>query len=172
MLRQVLHNHFAAALGGAHHVRRVHRLVGANHHKLSDLIEQRKERDIEGARHIVLDSLHGTAFHQGHMLMGRRVEHHVGLVFFEDSVHALVIAHACNERHQVQGAAVFHHHFLLDFVGIVLVNIDNDQLFGGVFCNLSYKFAADRATATRNHADLALDKVADILVVELDRFTP
>ena len=172
LLRQVLHNHFAAALGGAHHVRRVHRLVGANHHKLSDLIEQRKEGHIKGSDNVVLNRFHRAIFHQGHMLVGRRVENNIGLVGLENMAHALVVTHASDQRHQVQGVAVFHHHFLLDFVGIVLVNIDNDQLPRSILCNLAHEFATDRATATRNHADLALDKVADILVVELDRFTP
>ena len=172
LLRQVLHNHFAAALGGAHHVRGVHRLVGRDHHELFHLVEQRKERDIEGARHIVLDSLHRATFHQGHMLVGRRMEHHVGLVFFEDSVHALVVAHACNERHQVQRIAVFHHHFLLDFVGIVFVDVDYDQLLGVVLCNLAHQFRANRAAATCHQANLPFDEPANVLVVERDRFSP
>ena len=172
MLGQILHNHFAAALARPHHVGRVHRLVGTDHHELLDPVEQREERHVEGSRYVVLNGLHGAVFHEGHMLVRRRVEHHVGLVPLENLVHAVVVAHASDKHRQVQRVAILHEEFLLDFVGVVLVNIYNHDLLGAVLCNLAHEFAADAAAATRNHADLALDKPAHIIVVKGHRFAP
>ena len=168
LLGEELHDHLAAALGRPHHVGGVYRLVGTDHHELAHVVVQRERRHVERADDVILDGLHGVCLHERHVLVRGGMEHHLGLVLLENLVHAEVVAHARDKRHQVQLAAIFHHEFLLDFVGVVLVDVDDYHLLGAVFCNLAHEFAAYASATASDHAHLALDKVADVPVVELD----
>ena len=77
------------ALGGAHHARRVHGLVGRDHD------EARRRRALTAARgqqpraaDVVLDRLARVRFHQRHVLVRRGVEDDVGPVRRHHRVHA------------------------------------------------------------------------------------
>ena len=166
LLGQELHNHFATALGGAHHIRRVHGLVGTDHHKLLDAIQHRKRTHIKGTHHIILDSFHRVIFHERHMLVRSRMEHHLWPIPLENLVHAEVVAHRRNQRHQIQLVAILHAQFLLNFVGVVFIDINNNHLLRIVFGNLAHEFGANRTATARDHTNLAFDKVTNVLVIK------
>ena len=54
------------------------------------------------AQHIVLDGLVGAALHQGHMLVGRGVEHHIGAVLFHDPPDPAPVPDRADEGRKVQ----------------------------------------------------------------------
>ena len=49
-------------------------------------------------------------------------------VLFENIIHPVGIPHGTDEHFQIQ-IRIFSLQFLLDIIGIILVNIHNDQLF-------------------------------------------
>jgi hypothetical protein len=106
-----LAGHFGEALRGAHHVRRVHRLVGRDQHKLL------RARLLRGARHrersadVVGHRLEGVVLlHQRHVLVRGCMEHNLRLVPGENLRHAarvLRIADHRNHRHARLAVAEF-----------------------------------------------------------------
>ena len=103
--------------------------------------------------------------------MGRRVEHHLGLVLLENLVHTEVVTNTCNQGYQVQAVTVLHHQFLLYFIGIVLVNIHDNHLLRIVFGNLAHQFATDTTAAARDQTDLTFNELTNFGIVEAYRFT-
>ena len=85
-----LENHLTEPLGGAHEVGGVYRLVGGNHHKFLRAVLLRCPHHMIGAEDVVLHCLRGAFFHEGHMLVGRRVEHHLGTVIVKELVNPLL----------------------------------------------------------------------------------
>lgn len=119
----------------------------------------------------VREILKQVIFHQWDMLVRSRVKDYIGLILLEDFVHTEIIAYACNQCRKVQAFAVFHGKLLLNVVSVVFIDIYNNHLLRAVFCNLANEFTSDAAAASRNKANLAFDKPADIVVIELDWFT-
>ena len=89
------------------------------------------------------------------MLVGSGVENHIGMERLKNFIHAEVVANACNKRHEIQAFAILHRKLLLDFVGIIFVDIDNDNLLRIVLRNLAHEFRAYASSRTRNQNCLA-----------------
>ena len=66
---------------------------------------------------------------------------------------------------------VFEAQLLLNVIGAVFININNDELFRRIGGNLTAQFRTDGAAAARYKHCFALDERADLFVVDLNRVT-
>ena len=101
------------------------------------------------------------------MLVRRRVEDQLRPVRVEDRADALRVAHAAYERHQVEIRVVVPQ-LLLDGVGVVLVDVEDDELLGVVARDLAAELGSDGAAAPGDHDNAALDETAHLLRVHHD----
>ena len=165
-----LHHHLAQALRGAHDVGGIHRLIRGDQHELLHAVLHRGHGHFIGAEDVVLDGLVGAVLHQGDVLVGGGVEHQLRSVLGHDVVQTAHVPHGADEHLQIQlrmGVAQLH----LDIVGVVFVDIEDDQLFGVAFGDLAAQLAADGTTAAGDHHHLAGDIPADLLQIHLNRVT-
>ena len=95
------------------------------------------------------------------MLVGRRVENHLGAQAAEQSVHLLGVAHRGDEHFQVQLVAVFAAQLLLDGVGVVLVDVHDDEHRGLAAGDLAAQLGADGPAAAGDHDALAAHQLGD-----------
>ena len=86
---QALYVDFSQALATAHDVRGVHRLICTDHHKLLHTITYSGICHHTGTEHVCSNRLAGVLFHQGDMLVGRRMEHHLGVPVAEHIIHTV-----------------------------------------------------------------------------------
>ena len=73
------------------------------------------------------------------------MEYNIRPVGAEYTVQPLSVAHRANDNSQIQLVAVLAQKLLLDIVCIILINIQNNELFGLAFGNLPAQLAANRA---------------------------
>ena len=99
------------------------------------------------------------------------VENEVGLIFFKDLIDPEIITHRSDKRCKIELAAVFHDKLLLYLIGAVLVNINYDDLFRLILCDLAHKLRTDASAAAGNKAGLSPDEVLYVLVVEFYRLS-
>ncbi len=74
---------------------------------------------VEGAQDIVFNRFRGTMFHQGHMLVCRRVKDHLGTVFLKDCIHGCAVLDITDKGYNLQ-AAKFQAQLLVGFINTVL----------------------------------------------------
>ena len=117
-----LYDHFAEALGGAHDVGRVDGLVRGDLHEDIRTVLVRTAGNVQGAEHIVLDSLIGACLHQRHVLVCSRIEHDLRPVLCKNVLHFPAVADASDENEQIEIRHIVQQ-FLLNVIGVVLVNI-------------------------------------------------
>ena len=171
LLRHVLDDHLTGTLGRAHDVGGIDRLIGGDHHKLGGLIFHRQLGDVIGTEDVVLDSFLGNRLHQRHMLVRSCVEYQFRAVLLKNHLHLVVIPDGRDQRDKIEISAVFAHQLLLDLIGAVLVDIDDDHLLGLIGGDLTHQLAADGTAAARHHADLAGDERAYLVFVKFDRLS-
>ena len=121
--------------------------------------------------HIVLDGLVGALLHEGHMLVGRRVEDDVRSVLFDDRVDPLRVPHRADKGHQME-VVIFSPQLLLDLVGIIFVYIEDDQRLRSGRGDLPAQLAPDGAASSGDHDHLILEHFHDLTVVDLDLGSP
>ena len=92
--------------------------------------------DLPCAEHIIFHRLIWAILHERHMLVGCRMIDDVWMVHRKYIVHPLCIAHRCNEYDQIQ-FRMLHLQLLLDTVGIIFINIDDNELSGLVLRHLT-----------------------------------
>ena len=159
-----LDHHLADALGGAHHIGGVHGLVRADQDEAARARLHRDAGYVVGAHHVVLDRLVWAVLHQGHVLVGRGVEDDVGLVLREDLAQAARVAHRADQGLQVQARRAGTE-LLLDGVGVVLVDVEDDQALGRGLGDLATELGADRPAAARHEDRLVAQGAADLVQV-------
>ena len=163
-----LHDHLAQALGRAHDVRGVDGLVRRDEDKALRAEAIRRLRDVVRAEDVILDRLKRRRLHERHVLMRRRVAHEIRPVTVKDLHDALTVAHGADEHDQIQlrmRAPQLH----LDVVGVILVDIENDEPFRPLCRRLTAELAADAAAAARDEHGLAGDVGRDLIEVDLHR---
>ena len=116
---------------------------------------------------IVLNRLVGAVLHERHVFVGRRVIDDLRSVVFEYAEDPAAVADGADQRHQIE-LRIFLAQFHLNIVGIVLVDIKDDQLFGRMRRDLPAELAADGAAAACDQHCFAVDEVEDFLHVSLD----
>ena len=164
---QRLHINLTDALGAAHHVRRVHSLVGRDHHKTLDLVLHGQIGKDLGADNVVLDGLGDIVLHHRHMLVCRGVEDVLGAVFVEDFLHPGLVGDVGDD-----GGGVDFGPFLLDFQADVVQRgfgrVNQDELEGIEHRNLPHDFTADGAGGARDEHPLPFQVGGNLLQVDLD----
>ena len=80
--------------------------------------------------------------------MGGGVEHHIGFVGIKQQFQPSGVPDGADLHAEGQVPAVLVQQLLLDVIGIVFVNIKNDQPLGTVLDDLAAQFTADGAAAT------------------------
>ena len=150
-----MHNHLAHALGGAHHVGGIDRLVRGHHHEPLRAVFLAERHQVSGAEHIVVDSLDAVAFHQRHMLVRRGVDDNLRMVFPENPLQRLHVGDGANFNPQIQPVAIEDFQLLLHIVGAILVNIEDDDLPRLHLCQLPAQLRADGPAAAGDENHLA-----------------
>ena len=96
--RKGLDEHFADALGTAHHTGGVHSLISGKLHEPLHVVFAGAHQQIFGAQNIVLDRFCRADLPQRHMLVCCRMEHHSGMIGFKNLIQTLFIADGANEH--------------------------------------------------------------------------
>ena len=120
---------------------------------------------------VVLHGLFGVVFHQGDMLVRRGVENDVRAVSVRDAVDLRLVPHGGDLHAEVQRRPVDAQKLLLDVVGVVLVDIQDDQPLRRVCGDLPAEFAADGAAAAGYQYGPSPDKGVDGRGVKPHRLT-
>lgn len=76
------------------------------------------------------------------------MKYDIWFVFLHDGTNAVRIADRSDQNFQIQAVAVFSAKLLLDFVGIVLIHVKDDQFLWMRCCDLSAELASDGASAS------------------------
>ncbi len=135
----ILHDHLTTALGRAHDVGGIDRLIGGDHDKSLYPVFFSKIDHVERAEDIVLNRFGRRNLHQRNMFMRRRVEHDLRLILGKDAVHLRVITHGRDQSDQIQTVAVLDVQLLLDIIGVVFVDIHDNDPFGMVLSDLAHQ---------------------------------
>ena len=98
------------------------------------------------AEHVVVQRLARALLHEGHVLVGRRVEHGAGAVLREHLVDARFVAHVADFDDHVD-VVVLGQHLVAQHVGVVLVHVEDDDAGRGHLAQLTAQLAADGAAA-------------------------
>ena len=151
-----LDDHLAHPLGGAHDIGGIHRLVGGHHHEALGLIDLTELHQIFRAEDIVINGLHAVMLHEGHMLMGCRVDDDLGAILIEYPLQRLFMGDGADFNLQIQCIAVGNLQLLLHIVGTVLVDVQDDDLLRAHLRKLPAELRADGATAAGDEDHLAL----------------
>ena len=101
------------------------------------------------------------------MLVSRRVEDEVRPVMPNHPIHPAGIAHGADEYFQIQLREVAPK-LLLDVIGIVLVNVENNQHFRLGSRNLTAQLAADASAAAGDQYGFSVDIAENFLQIHLD----
>ena len=159
-----LDHHLADALGGAHDVGRVHGLVGGNEDKALAAMDHGGVGSLIRSDRVVLDGLTGRILHEGDVLVGRGVIDDLGMVLLKDLEHAPAVADGTDQGHEVE-VRILLAQFQLDGVGVVLIDIEDNQLLRVVPRDLAAELRTDGPAAACHEDDLAVDKVIDLMKV-------
>ena len=81
--------------------------------------------------------------HQRDMLVRGSVENNLRMIFGKHIVEPRRIAHRADLHGEVQRVTVQMYQLLLEVVGVVLVNVKDNQLFRVLLCHLAAKLTAD-----------------------------
>ena len=101
------------------------------------------------------------------MLMGCGVIDNIRVIVLEYLLHPVGIPHGSNQHHQVQ-LRIFSHQLLLNVIGIILINVQDQKLSGLMARNLSAQLAAYGTAAPCHHDNLAADVSHDLVHICLD----
>ena len=164
-----LNDHLTQALAGAHDVGGVHGLVRGDQHEALAAVNHGGVGGFIGADGVVLDGFAGAVLHEGHVLMGRGVIDDLGPVGIEDLEDAPAVPHGADQGHQVQ-LWILPLQLQLNLVGVVFIDIKDDQLLRIVGGDLPAQLRSDAAAASRHQDALAVDEVEDLLHVRADGF--
>ena len=99
------------------------------------------------------------------------MEDHIWMILLHDTRDPVRISAGADERHEIE-LRMLHQKLLLDAVGIVLIDIEDDELLRGMTCDLAAELGTDGATASCHENGLALNHVEDFVVIDLDWFPP
>ena len=163
-----LDDHLAQALGGAHDVGGVDGLVCRDEDKALAAVHHGGVGRFVGADGVVLDGLAGAVLHEGDVLVRRGMVDDVGAVGFKDIEHAAAVTHGADEGDEVE-IRVLLFQLELNGVGVVFVDIEDDEHFRPVGGHLPAELGADGSTAAGDEDALAVDEVKHLAQVRLDR---
>jgi hypothetical protein len=153
--RHALHHQFGHALGRAHHVGRVDRLVGGNHDEALRPALTRHPRRMQGTQHVGAQGLDLVEFlHQRHVLVGRRMENYRRFVRLRNRLQPSQLTHVGGVI-QALHLRMRRAKLLLQLVDCVLRHIDADQPCHPEARNLPAQFGTDGAARPGDKYGLA-----------------
>ena len=154
MMVHHLNDHLTHTLGGAHDVGGIHGFVRGNQYETLDAVLVRRHGRLVGAEYVVLDGLVGAVLHERDMLMRRRMVYNIWTVFFKNAVDTVLISHRSDQNHQIQ-LRIIPLQLLLNIIGVIFIDIYDDQALGGMRCHLTAQLASDGSAAAGNQDGLA-----------------
>ena len=170
MTVEYLNDHLTDALRGPHDVGRIHRLVGRDHNKPLGSVIGCRHRGIERSAYIILNGLAGTDLHQRHMLVCGCMVDDIRPVFAENPVDPLHIPDRSNQNHKIK-LRVFTLQLLLDVIGAVLIDINDDQLSRAMSRDLTAQLRSDGAASAGDTDHLSLYIADDRINIDLHRIS-
>ena len=84
------------------------------------------------------------------MLMRCSMVNDIRTICFKHLLNPACIAHGTDQSVQIQSIAVFTFELLLNRIGVILIDIKDDKHLRLMCCDLTAKFAADRAATACN----------------------
>ena len=151
-----------------HDIGRVDRLVGRDQDEMAHPVARRRLGDIVRAKDIVLDRFARAVLHQGNMLVRRCMEDDAWLVLGEDLVEAIAVAHRADQDLELELVAIEALELVLQLVGVVLIDVKDNQAGRLETGDLAAKLGADRTTAPGDENGLATQVAGDRARVEDD----
>ena len=103
------------------------------------------------------------------MLMSRCVIDDLRPVVVEKLKHAAAVPNRSDQHLKVE-VRIFFTQFQLDIVGIVFIDIKDDELAGRMRGNLAAELAADGTASASDEDPLAFDEVEDLCHILFDWF--
>ena len=133
-----------------------------------------ERRDPPGREDVVLDRLRGVRLHHRNVLVRRRVHDDMGPVLREEGPHPDLVAAVRHERldRRVAEAPERPDELLFDVEEGELGALHEEDARRPEPRDLARELGADRASRTRHHDGLAVEKLVHRLAVELDRAAP
>ena len=122
--------------------------------------------DLIRSLNVIFDRLVRAVFHKRHMFVRCRVEHDIRMISLHNTLHTPGIAHGSDQRHQIK-PRVFPPQLLLDGIGIIFINVENDQHRRFGLGDLAAELAADGSAPARYQDGLAFQCGEDLVVVDL-----
>ena len=167
---KALDDHFAKPLAGTHDIGGVDGLVRADQHKALTAVHHGGVGGFVCTDGVVLDGLAGAVLHQGDMLMGCGVIDDLRTVIVADLEDPAAVPHGTDQYDNVQ-IRVFILQLQLDVIGVVFINVKNDQTLRVMTGNLPAELRTDAAAAAGDHDGFSLDELKDLRQIGLDRIT-
>ena len=164
-----LDHHLTEALGSAHDVGGVHGLVGGDQDKALTAMHHGGIGRLVGADGVVLDGLTGAVFHEGDVLVGRSVIDDLGMILLKDLEDTPAVADGADQDHKVQVRILFAQ-FQLDGVGVVFVDIEDDELLRVMARDLAAELRADAPATAGDEDDLSVNKVEYLAQIRRNGF--
>lgn len=143
MLVVGLNYHLAYALCGAHDIRGVDRLIRRDEHETLYAELVRRANGLERAEDVIFDGLVGVVLHKGHVLMRRGMVDDIRMIPRKHGVETLAVPDRAYEHLDVD-LGMCPLELVLDSIGVVFVDIENDELMRRMLCYLAAQLAADR----------------------------
>ena len=100
--------------------------------------------------------------------MGRRMVDNLRAVGLKYLLHAVGIANRSDQHHQIQ-PRIFPAQLLLNIIGIILIDVHDNQSLRMMSGDLPAKLTADRASASRNHNHGIAYIIYDLVYIRPDR---
>ena len=167
---KALDDHLAQTLGGTHDIGGIDRLISGDQDKALAAVYHGRIGSFIRANRIVFDCLTGTVFHEGHMLVCGGMIDDLRAIVMKDFKHAPAVADRSDQNLQIQ-VGIFLAKLKLYIIGIVFIDIENDELPGIVCGSLAAQLRADGSAAACDHDRLPVNEVEDLPHIRLDRFT-
>ena len=157
---QRLNVNLGDAFGTAHHIGRVHCLVGGNHHHFLHIVFNAFICDSVSAMYIDTDGLTRVLLHERDMLVCGCMEHNLRAIGTERKVHARALPNISDDRNKGQ-IREFLLQFQPDVVHRGLCVIEKYQFLDIEACELTAEFRPYRAGRTCNHDHFILEIFPD-----------
>jgi hypothetical protein len=161
---QALQHELRKALGRAHHVRGIDRLVGRDQHEGFDVCFERRFPGMPRGKHVVVDALDHVLLDDRHVLVSGRVIHGLHRVRLHDLAHAVLVMRVAEERDDFERQTLARRdetQLFLDVVERELRHFEQQQARRRQANDLATELGTDRTTGACHQHRLALDRRAE-----------
>ena len=165
-----LDQHLTEPFGSTHDIRGVYRLIRGDKYEFIHSVPVCCLCYLIGTEYIIFNSLVWAVLHERHMFMCSCMIHDIRSICLENAVDTLFVTHGCDQYHQIQ-LRILADQLLLDVVGIIFINIQDDQLLRMMGCQLSAQFTSDGTAASGHQYHLAADMSQHFFRIDTDRLS-